>query len=245
MGQKTHPKGFRLGITESTDSTTFAEFRNGDFSKVLQEDTAIRKYLKEKLKNAGLSKVLIERKPGQIQINIVTARPGLVLSKGNEGLDSIKAEISALISRDDLNLQVSIFEVNKIDLDARLVAEMVSQQLARRIAFRRAMKQVIQRTMRAGAKGIKIIVSGRLGGAEIARSEKAQEGSVPCHTLRADIDYGYAESQTTYGVIGVKVWIFKGMLNPGEKARPNVKAAAGTGAASEEEFNEAPATPAA
>lgn len=227
MGQKTHPKGFRLGVIQEPDSVNFTEFRAGAFAKVLQEDATIRKYLKKKLKNAGLSKVLINRKPGQLQVSIVTARPGLVLGKAGEGLELLRKDVAGLIGRDDLNYQVNVFEVNKIDVDAQLIGESVAQQLERRIAFRRAMKQVIQRAMRAGAKGVKVIVSGRLGGTEIARSEKASEGSVPCHTLRADIDYGFAEAHTTYGVIGIKVWVFRGMLKPGEKSKPNIKAAAG------------------
>ncbi len=228
MGQKTHPKGFRLGITEASDSTNFTEFRSGAFAKVLEEDSTIRRYLKKKLKNAGLSKVLIARKADKITVSVVTARPGLVLGKAGEGLEILRKEMNALLHRNELSLQVNVFEVNKIDLDATLIAESVAQQLERRIAFRRAMKQTIQRAMRAGAKGIKIICGGRLGGAEIARSEKAHEGSTPCHTLRADIDYGVARAETTYGAIGIKVWIYKGMLKPGEKVRPNVKAAAGS-----------------
>lgn len=227
MGQKIPPKANRLGITEVADSTTFAEFRSGEFATILQEDSAIRTYVKKKLKNAGVSKILIQRKPGQIQAGIVTARPGLVFGKAGEGLEIIKAELSALVNRPDLSLIVNVFEVNKVDLDAQLIAEGIAQQLERRIAFRRAMKQSIQRAMRAGAKGIKIMCSGRLSGIEIARSEKTQEGSVPCHTWRADIHYGFAEAQTTYGIIGIKVWLNKGILEPGEKSRPNIKAAAG------------------
>lgn len=227
MGQKTHPKGFRLGVTEEAKSINFTEFKSGSFAKVLEEDMAIRKYLRKKLKNAGLSKVLISRKADKIQVSVVTARPGLVLGKAGEGLEMLRKEINSLIQRHDLNLQLNVFEVNKVDLDSQLIAESVAQQLERRIAFRRAMKQTIQRAMRAGAKGIKIIVSGRLGGVEIARSEKAHEGSIPCHTLKADIDFGFTTAFTTYGIIGVKVWIFKGMLKRKEKVKPNIKAAAG------------------
>lgn len=227
MGQKVPPRANRLGITEDSDSTTYADFKGGEFAAILQEDTAIRTFLKKKLKNAGLSKILIQRKPGQIQVGIVTARPGLIFGKAGEGLELLKKELASLVSRPELNVIVNVFEVNKIDLDAQLIAESITQQLERRIAFRRAMKQSIQRAMRAGAKGIKIISSGRLSGIEIARSEKAHEGSVPCHTWRADIHYGFAEAMTTYGIIGVKVWLNKGLLQPGEKSRPNVKAAAG------------------
>jgi small subunit ribosomal protein S3 len=227
MGQKVPPRANRLGITEDSDSTTFAEFRSGEFASILQEDTMIRTYLKKKLSNAGLSKVLIQRKPGQLQVGIVTARPGLIFGKAGEGLDLLKKELAALIASPELNLVVNVFEVSKVDIDAQLIAESIAQQLERRIAFRRAMKQSIQRAMRAGARGIKIMASGRLSGIEIARSEKAQEGSVPCHTWRADIHYGFAEAETTYGIIGVKVWLNKGILQPGEKSKPNIKAAAG------------------
>lgn len=227
MGQKVPPRANRLGITEVSDSTTFAEFRSGEFAAILKEDTAIRNYLKKKLKNAGLSKVLIQRKPGQVQVGMVTARPGLIFGKAGEGLEQIKAELATLISSPELQVVVNVFEVNKVDLDAQLIAESIAQQLERRIAFRRAMKQSVQRAMRAGARGIKIMASGRLSGIEIARSEKTQEGSVPCHTWRADIHYGFAEAMTTYGIIGIKVWLNKGLLQPGEKSRPNIKAAAG------------------
>jgi small subunit ribosomal protein S3 len=227
MGQKVPPRANRLGITEDSDSTTFAEFRSGEFASILQEDTMIRTYLKKKLKNAGLSKVLIQRKPGQLQVGIVTARPGLIFGKAGEGLEMLKKELAALVASPELNLVVNVFEVSKVDIDAQLIAESIAQQLERRIAFRRAMKQSIQRAMRAGARGIKILTSGRLSGIEIARSEKAQEGSVPCHTWRADIHYGFAEAETTYGIIGVKVWLNKGVLQPGEKSKPNIKAAAG------------------
>jgi small subunit ribosomal protein S3 len=238
MGQKISPKANRLGITEVADSTTFAEFRRGEFAGVLQEDTAIRTYVKKKLKNAGVSKVLIQRKPGQVQVGIVTARPGLVFGKAGEGLELIKRELGVL-ANNELNLVVNVFEVNKVDLDAQLIAESIAQQLERRIAFRRATKQAIQRAMRAGAKGIKIMVSGRLSGIEIARSEKSQEGSVPCHTWRADIHYGTYEALTTYGIIGVKVWLNEGLLKPGEKSRMNIKAAAGQSSNSSSEENAA------
>lgn len=162
-----------------------------------------------------------------MQIGIVTARPGLIFGKAGEGLEMLKKELAALVASPELNLVVNVFEVSKVDIDAQLIAESIAQQLERRIAFRRAMKQSIQRAMRAGARGIKILTSGRLSGIEIARSEKAQEGSVPCHTWRADIHYGFAEAETTYGIIGVKVWLNKGILQPGEKSKPNIKAAAG------------------
>ena len=207
MGQKVPPRANRLGIIETADSVTFVDFRAGQFAAVLQEDTLIRKYIKKKLKNAGISKVILQRKPGQLQVNIITARPGLVFGKANEGLDALRLELQSLINRPDVVLQVNLFEVNKIDIDAQLIAESIGQQLERRIAFRRAVKQSIQRAMRAGAVGIKIEVSGRLGGIEIARSERAQEGSVPCHTFRANIDYGFSVSLTTYGNIGIKVWV--------------------------------------
>lgn len=228
MGQKVPPRANRLGVIDSADSIYFADYRAGKFASLLQEDTLIRSYLKRKLKNAGLSKIILQRKPGQLQVNIVTARPGLIMGKGNEGSDALRKELASIVNRPDVSIVLNVFEVNKVDIDANLVAESIAQQLERRIAFRRAMKQAIQRTMRAGAKGIKILVSGRLGGAEIARSEKAHEGSVPCHTWRADIDYGFAEALTTYGIIGIKVWVNKGILKPGEKSKPNLKAAAGS-----------------
>lgn len=234
MGQKVPPRANRLGVIDDSDSTTFANFRSGEFASILQEDTTIRNFLKKKLKNASISKVLIQRKPGQIQVGIVTARPGLIFGKANEGLELLKKDIKSMIRTADLSLVLNIFEVNKVDIDAQLISESIAQQLERRIAFRRAMKQTIQRAMRAGAKGIKIMCSGRLSGIEIARSEKAQEGSVPCHTWRADIDYGFSEAFTTYGNIGIKVWVNKGILEPGEKTRPNIKAAAGGGSRSEE-----------
>jgi len=227
MGQKVPPRANRLGITEASDSTTFAEFRSGEFAAILQEDTSIRTFLKKKLKNAGISRILIQRKPGQIQVGIVTARPGLIFGKAGEGIETLKKELAALVASRDLNLVLNVFEVNKIDIDAQLIAESIAQQLERRIAFRRAMKQSVQRAMKAGARGIKIISSGRLSGIEIARSEKDHEGSVPCHTWRADIHYGFAEAYTTYGIIGIKVWVNKGLLQPGEKSKPNIKAAAG------------------
>ena len=227
MGQKIPPRANRLGVIDDSDSTTFANFRSGEFAGILQEDTTIRNYLKKKLKNASVSKILIQRKPGQVQVGVVTARPGLIFGKANEGLDLLKKEIKSMITANDLNLVVNVFEVNKVDIDAQLIAESIAQQLERRIAFRRAMTQSIQRAMRAGAKGIKIMCSGRLSGIEIARSEKAQEGSVPCHTWRADIHYGFSEAFTTYGNIGIKVWVNKGILEPGEKTRPNIKASAG------------------
>ena len=227
MGQKVPPRANRLGIIDSSDSITYVEFRAGQFAYVLQEDTLIRKYVKKKLKNAGISRIIIQRKSGQVQVDLITARPGLVFGKSNEGLDNLRSELTALINRPDLTLQVNVFEVNKIDIDAQLISESIAQQLERRIAFRRAMKQAIQRAMRAGAVGIKIEVSGRLAGIEIARTERSQEGSVPCHTFRANIHYGFAEALTTYGNIGIKVWVNHGILKPGEKAKLNIKAAAG------------------
>jgi small subunit ribosomal protein S3 len=223
MGQKVPPRANRLGVIDDPDSTTYASFRSGEFAAILQEDTLIRAYLNKKLKNAGVCKILIQRKIGQVQINAVVARPGLVFGKAGDTLDILKKDITAIINRADLTVNLQIFEVDKIDLDANLVAQFIAQQLERRVAFRRAVKQAMQRTMRAGAKGIKVLVSGRLGGIEIARSEKDQEGSVPCHTWRADIDYSVYEAKTTYGIIGVKVWINKGMLKPGEKSRKNIK----------------------
>ena len=204
MGQKTHPKGFRLGITEHWDSKWFAR---REYPELLHEDLRIRKFLKERLYHAGISKVEIERAANKAKINIHTARPGIVIGKKGAEIEKLKAELNKLTSRDCF---INIHEVRRPDIDAQLVAENVGLQLERRVAFRRAMKEAVARAMRMGALGIRIQSSGRLGGAEIARREWYREGRVPLHTLRAEIGYGLAQAYTTYGVIGVKVWIFRG-----------------------------------
>jgi small subunit ribosomal protein S3 len=204
MGQKTHPKIFRLGVIESWDSKWYAYH---DYAKLLHEDIEIKKFLKQRLYHAGISKIEIERAANKAKINIYTARPGIVIGKKGAEIEKLKEEIAKLTDRETY---LNIHEVRRPDLDAQLVSENVALQLERRVAFRRAMKESVSRAMRMGAQGIKIQCAGRLGGHEIARTEWYREGRVPLHTLRADISYGFAESRTTYGVIGVKVWIFRG-----------------------------------
>lgn len=226
MGQKTHPKGFRLGITQYWDSQWYAPPKY--YGDLVLEDRLIREYIKRKLYNAGISKTEIWRKAQLIQINIHSARPGIVVGKGGQGLETLRNQVLELINRKDVIVQINVIEIAKVDMDAQLTSEAVAQQLERRVAFRKAMKQAMQRTMRAGAKGIKVMVSGRLGGNEIARTEWLREGAIPLHTLRADIDYGFGIAHTVFGVIGVKVWIYKGMLGPGEMAQRNVKSVSNT-----------------
>ncbi len=204
MGQKVHPKGFRLGVTESWDSKWFAR---RDYAVLLHEDLRLRKFLKERLYHAGISKVEIERAANKAKINIYTARPGIVIGKKGAEIEKLKGEIARLTTRECF---INIHEVRRPDVDAQLVAENVALQLERRVAFRRAMKEAVGRAMRMGAQGVKLQCAGRLGGAEIARREWYREGRVPLHTLRADISYGLAEAKTTYGVIGIKAWIFRG-----------------------------------
>ncbi len=222
MGQKVHPKGIRIGIIHSWESNWIA-FDN-DYAKNVKEDYEIRTFLKKRLKNAFISRIEIDRKASKLIIRIITGRPGMVVGRGGQGLDLLRKELSAKTNRKDI--QLDVMEVSRIDADAQLVAEAIAFQLEKRVAFRRAMKQAIQRTMRSGAKGIKVMVAGRLGGAEIARTEWAKEGRIPLHTFRADIDYGFAQAVTLFGIIGVKVWIFKGEVLPGEVAESNVKAKA-------------------
>jgi small subunit ribosomal protein S3 len=206
MGQKVHPRGFRLGVIESSDSKWYAR---REYRELLHEDLKLRKFLKERLYHAGISKVEIERAANKAKINIYTARPGIVIGKKGTEIEKLKSELARLTNKETF---INIHEVRRPDLDAQLVAENVALQLERRVAFRRAMKEAVSRGMRMGALGIKVYCGGRLGGAEIARSEWYREGRVPLHTLRADISYGLAEAKTTYGVIGVKVWIFRGEI---------------------------------
>jgi small subunit ribosomal protein S3 len=206
MGQKVHPRGFRLGVIESSDSKWFAR---RDYRELLHEDLKLRKFLKQRLYHAGISKVEIERAANKAKINIYTARPGIVIGKKGAEIEKLKSELAKLTPKETF---INIHEVRRPDLDAQLVAENVALQLERRVAFRRAMKEAVSRGMRMGAQGIKVHCSGRIGGAEIARSEWYREGRVPLHTLRADISYGLAEAKTTYGVIGVKVWVFRGEI---------------------------------
>lgn len=208
MGQKVSPHGLRVGVIKDWDSKWYGDKKN--FSDYLVEDHKIREYVKKKLYVAGVSKILIERSSeNKIRVIILTAKPGMVIGRSGDGVEALKKGLVKLTGKE---VEISIEEVRRSELDAQLTAESVAQALERRVSFRRAMKQVIGRTMKAGAKGIKVAVSGRLGGAEIARSEKYSEGNVPLHTLRADIDYGFAEADTTYGKIGVKVWINHGEI---------------------------------
>ncbi|MBI3057876.1 MAG: 30S ribosomal protein S3 [Deltaproteobacteria bacterium] len=204
MGQKVHPKIFRVGVIESWDSKWYA---GHDYANLLHEDFKIKKFLKSRLYHAGISKIEIERAANKAKINIHTARPGIVIGKKGAEIEKLKEELTRLTDRETY---LNIIEVRRPDLDAQLVSENVALQLERRVAFRRAMKESVSRAMRMGAQGIKIQCAGRLGGTEIARTEWYREGRVPLHTLRADISYGFAESRTTYGAIGVKVWIFRG-----------------------------------
>ncbi len=219
MGQKVHPRSLRLGIIYGWDSNWFGSPK--EYAKNVKEDQQIRKFVTTKLKACAISRIEIDRKAQKLIIRIVTGRPGMVVGRGGQGLDQIKKKLSIMTGNKDI--QLDVIEVARIDMEAQLVAESIAQQLEKRVAFRRCMKQAIQRTMRAGAKGIKIMISGRLGGAEIARSEWAKEGRIPLHTFRADIDYGFYEAITVFGIIGVKVWIFKGEVLPGEKSNRNVK----------------------
>ena len=211
MGQKVNPHGLRVGVIKDWDSKWYAE---GDFADNLVEDYNIRTFLKKKLYSAGISKIEIERTAKMVKISLYTAKPGIIIGKGGAGVEALKAEVSKLIGKD---VNLNIVEVKNIDTDAQLVAENIAGQLERRISFRRAMKQCMQKSLKAGALGIKTSVSGRLGGADMARTEFYKEGNIPLQTLRADIDYGFAEADTTYGKIGVKVWIYKGEVLPTKK----------------------------
>lgn len=210
MGQKVSPHGLRVGINKDWDSRWFAG--KGQFAAFIKEDAVIREFVKRKLYLSGVSKVEIERQGQKVKINVFTAKPGMVIGKGGQGIEDIKADIQKLAK--DKQVQVNIVEVRRPERDAQLVAENIAAALERRIAFRRAMKQAMQRAMKSGAKGIKVQTAGRLGGAEMARTEGYSEGNVPLHTLRADIGYGTAEADTTYGKLGIKVWICNGEILP-------------------------------
>ena len=212
MGQKVHPNGVRVGVIKDWNSKWYAESK--DFSEYLVEDHKIRKYVKNKLFISGISKVEIERTAKFVKVNVYTAKPGLVIGKGGNLSEELKAELEKMINKE---VNLNIVEVKNIDTDAQLVAESIANQLERRISFRRAMKQAMQKAMKAGALGIKTAVSGRLGGADMARTEFYKDGTIPLQTLRADIDYGFYEADTTYGKIGVKVWIYKGEVLPAKK----------------------------
>jgi small subunit ribosomal protein S3 len=215
MGQKVNPTGFRVGITQPWESTWYAD---GDYGRLLAEDIKIRAHAQKKLASAGVSKIIIERAANKAKVFIHAAKPGIILGKRATGLDSLRNELQKF---SETEVFVNIIEVRKVETDAQLVAENIAAQLVKRVSFRRAMKKSIQQAQRAGAKGIKVMCAGRLGGAEMSRREWYHEGRVPLHTLRADIHYGFAEAKTTYGIIGVKVWIFKGELLPGGESRAN------------------------
>lgn len=212
MGQKVNPHGLRVGIIKNWSSTWYASKK--DFSANLIEDHKIRVYLKNLLKTAGISSINIERKGTDVKVIVNAAKPGMIIGKGGAAIDEIRKKLEKLTAK---NISLNIVEIKEVDLDATLVAENIALALEKRISFRKAMKQAISKTLKAGAKGIKTQVSGRLGGAEIARSEHYSEGTIPLQTLRADIDYGVAEALTTYGIIGVKVWIYKGEVLPVKK----------------------------
>ncbi len=216
MGQKVNPHGLRVGVIKGWDSKWYA---GKDYEKFLLEDIKIREFIKEKLFLSGISKVEIERASNKARISIHTAKPGMVIGRQGSNIELLKSDLKKMT---ESAIEINIVEVKTPDMDATLVAENIASQLERRIAFRRAMKQCVGRTMRMGAKGIKITCGGRLGGAEIARSESYREGSIPLHTLRADIDYGTAEAHTTYGRIGIKVWIYKGEVLPESKEAAKV-----------------------
>ncbi len=215
MGQKVHPIGIRLGISKDWLSKWFSN--SSEFPNNVYQDFLIRKTLNERLKDAATSKIQIERSSEKTTITINSARPGIVIGRKGEGIEGLRSELAKLMNTTINNVHLNIKEIKKPELDAKLVASSITQQLERRVLFRRAMKRAVTNTMRLGAEGIKVKISGRLNGAEIARSEWYQEGRVPLHTLRADIDYSVAEAKTTYGIIGVKVWIFRGEINQTEK----------------------------
>lgn len=223
MGQKVNPIGFRLGIIKGWDSNWYG---GKDFAEKLIEDEKIRKYILARIPKGGISKIIIERTLKRITITVNTARPGVVIGKGGQEVDKIKEELKKLTNKD---IQINIFEIKRPELDAKLVGESIAQQLQARISFRRAMKQAIASALRVGAEGIKVQVSGRLGGAEMARTEHYKEGRTPLHTLRADIDYALSEAQTVYGKLGIKVWIFKGEVYGKRDLTPNAGLESGKG----------------
>jgi small subunit ribosomal protein S3 len=218
VGQKSHPHGVRVGIIKDWDSKWYADKK--DFADLLVEDNKIRKYIKKKLFLAGVSKVEIERTASKVKVNVHTAKPGLVIGKGGNLIELLRAEVEKMTGK---NIFLNIVEVKNAEVDAQLVAENIAGQIEKRVAYRRAMKQAMSRAMKMGAKGIKTSASGRLAGAEMARTEHYHEGTIPLQTLRADIDYGFAEADTTYGKIGVKVWIYKGQVLPTKAPRAQKK----------------------
>ena len=224
MGQKVHPIGLRLGIATDWTSKWYADKK--DYARYLHEDLAVREHIQKKLQQASVSRIQIERPAKQAVITIHSARPGIVIGKKGEDVERLRDEVAAMLGISRNTVKINIEEIRKPELDAKLVAEGIAQQLERRIMFRRAMRRAVTNTMRLGALGVKVSVAGRLNGAEIARTEWYREGRVPLHTLRADIDYGFAEAKTTYGIIGVKVWIFKGEVFDVREKNTDDKAAA-------------------
>jgi len=241
MGQKVHPTGFRIGVTKPWLSTWYAD---KNYDKSLNEDLKVRKFVKKKLYSAGVAEIKIERTASKVKVNVFAARPGLAIGKKGAGIDQIRVEIAKLLNNKKLSdVFLNITEVRKAETVAQLISETVAMQIERRVAYKRAMKKCIQQAMKFGVKGIKIRCAGRLNGAEIARKEVYNEGSVPLHTLRADVDYGTAEAMTTYGIIGIKVWVYKGEVDmkyrlgrgkvpSAQQAAPQVGAAANSGAVS-------------
>ncbi|MGK7912117.1 MAG: 30S ribosomal protein S3 [Synechococcus sp.] len=220
MGQKIHPNGFRLGITRTHRSRWFADPEL--YPLLLQEDKQIREYLRKNLNNAGLADIIIERKADQIDLEVHTSRPGVVVGRGGSGIEALRVGLlnelaDSPAAEGTRTVRINVVEVTRVDAESALIAESIAQQLERRVSFRRIVRQVIQRAQRAGVEGIKIQISGRLNGAEIARSEWTREGRIPLHTLRANIDYAEHEAKTTFGIIGVKVWVFKGEILPGQE----------------------------
>jgi small subunit ribosomal protein S3 len=218
VGQKIHPIGLRLGITQEHRSRWYAD--KNRYPELLKEDYEIRQYIEKNLANAGVSEVQIERKADQIDLEVRTARPGVVVGRGGAGIETLRVGLQKQIKDDSRQIRINVVEVARVDADAGLICEYITQQLERRVSFRRVVRQAIQRAQRAGVEGIKIQVSGRLNGAEIARTEWTREGRVPLHTLRANIDYAYRTAQTTYGILGVKTWVFKGEVIPGQENQP-------------------------
>jgi len=223
VGQKIHPIGFRLGITQEHRSRWFADTKR--YPELLQEDYKIRQYVEKTLNNAGISEIRVERKADQIDLEIHTARPGVVVGRGGSGIESLRTGLQQELGN-NRQIRINVVEVARVDADAELIGEYIVQQLERRVSFRRVVRQAIQRAQRADVEGIKIQVSGRLNGAEIARTEWTREGRVPLHTLRANIDYSYRTARTIYGILGVKVWIFKGEVIPGQEEQPAPNTAA-------------------
>lgn len=218
MGQKINPVGLRLGITQEHRSRWYADAKR--YPALLQEDFNIRQYLTKKLSNAGIAGIRIERKANQVELEIRTARPGVVVGRGGSGIEQLRLDLQKEVGG-DRQIRINVVEVERVDAEAALIGEYIGQQLERRVSFRRVVRQAMQRAQRAGIQGIKVQVSGRLNGAEIARTEWTREGRVPLHTLRADIDYAYITALTTYGILGIKVWVFKGEVIPGQEAETN------------------------